>query len=79
LARGANGGWKRPFDEPIPLPDGREPDGVAQTEADHFGNCPVCGAFIDMRDLGQVLAHVHDQEIEIGEGPNPPRREAPVQ
>jgi hypothetical protein len=30
----------------------------------------------DMRDLGQVLVHVHDADIEIGEGPEPPRREA---
>jgi len=35
--------------------------------------CPVCGALIDMRDLAQLLAHVHDAEIEIGEGPEPPR------
>jgi hypothetical protein len=27
------------------------------------------GAFIDMHDLAQVLAHVHDAEMEIGEGP----------
>ena len=57
---------------------GVDPDGVANTEADHFGNCPVCGAYIDMRDLGQVLAHVHDAEIEISAGPEPPPREAPV-
>ena len=44
---------------------GIDPDGVAETEADHFGNCPICGA------LTQVLAHVHDAEIEIGEGPEP--------
>jgi hypothetical protein len=27
-----------------------------------------------MRDLDQVLAHVHDAEIEIREGPEPPRQ-----
>jgi hypothetical protein len=53
----------------IPRHNGIDVDGVAQTEVDHFGNCPVCGALIDMRDLGQVLAHVHDAEIEICEGP----------
>jgi hypothetical protein len=53
-------------------------DGVAETEADHFGNCPVCGALIDMRDLGQLLARVHDAEIEISEGPEPLPREGPV-
>ena len=50
---------------------GIDPDGVAETEADHFGNGPICGALLDMRDLTQVLAHVHDAEIEIGEGPEP--------
>ena len=58
---------------------GIDPDGIAETEADHFGNCPACGAFIDMRDLGQVLAHVHDAEIEMGEGPEPPLRDGSVQ
>jgi hypothetical protein len=54
---------------------GFDPDGIADTEADHFGNSPVCGAFLDMRDLAQMLAHAHDAKIEIGEGPEPPRRE----
>jgi hypothetical protein len=52
---------------------GIDADGVAETEADHFGNCPVCGAYLDMRDLAQMLAHVHDAEIEIGECSEPPR------
>jgi CRISPR/Cas system type I-B associated protein Csh2 (Cas7 group RAMP superfamily) len=47
---------------------GRDADGIAQTEADHHMQCPGCGQWFDMRDLGQVLAHVHDAEIEIGEG-----------
>jgi hypothetical protein len=47
---------------------GTDADGVAETEADHFGNCPVCGAYLDMRDLGQIMAHIHDAEIEICEG-----------
>jgi hypothetical protein len=53
---------------------GFDPDSAAETEADHLGNCPVCGALLDMRDLDQVLAlaHVHDAEIEISEGPEPP-------
>ncbi len=49
-------------------------DSPSRHEADHFGNCPVCGALIDMRDLAQVLAHVHDAEIEVGEGPESPER-----
>jgi hypothetical protein len=52
---------------------GFDPDGVAEREADYFGYCPVCGAHIDARDLGQVLALIHDAEIEISEGPAPPR------
>ena len=31
-----------------------------------------------MRDLGQVLAHIHDAEIEISEGAGPPERGGPV-
>ena len=57
---------------------GYDPDGTAQTEIDHFGNCPVCGALIDMRDLGQLLAHFHGAEIEVVEGASPPRK-GPVQ
>jgi hypothetical protein len=48
----------------VPRNTGIEPDAIAQTEAVHLGNCPVCGELIDMRDLGQVPAHAHDQEIE---------------
>jgi hypothetical protein len=32
-------------------------DGVAETEADHFMNCPGCGEWFDMRDLSAVLDH----------------------
>ncbi len=35
--------------------------------------CPGCGEWFDMRDLGQVLAHVHGKDVEIGEGPEPPQ------
>ena len=35
---------------------GIDPDGVAETEADHFGSCPICGALLDMRDLTQCGA-----------------------
>src|ERR1700694_686533 len=36
--------------------------------------CPGCGQWFDMLDLGKVIEHVHDAdiEIEIGEGPEPP-------
>jgi hypothetical protein len=63
----------------IPRHTGVDADGVAKTEADHLRNCPVCGAYLDMRDLGQTLAHVHDSEIEICEGPELPPRERPLQ
>jgi hypothetical protein len=55
----------------MPHHPGFDPDGTAETEADYFGNCTICGAFIDTRDLAEVLAHV--AEIEIGEGLEPPR------
>jgi hypothetical protein len=42
---------------------------VAEAEADHFMKCPGCGEWFDMRDLDQLLEHVHDAEIEICEGP----------
>jgi hypothetical protein len=58
---------------------GFDPDGIANSKADHFGNCPVCGALLDMRDLAQMLTHVHDVEIEIGEATEPPPRDGPVQ
>jgi len=32
-----------------------------------------------MCDLAQVLAHVHDAEIEIGDGPEPPVHKGPTQ
>jgi hypothetical protein len=43
-----------------------------------FMKCPGCGQRFDIRDLGQMLAHVHDAEIEISEGPEPPAREGPI-
>jgi hypothetical protein len=45
---------------------------VSGNEARPRSYCPICGALIDTRDLGQVLAHVHDAEIEVGEEPEPP-------
>jgi hypothetical protein len=41
--------------------------------------CPGCGQWFDPRDLDQILVHFHDAAIEIGEGPEPPAREKPVQ
>jgi hypothetical protein len=56
---------------------GKDVDGFAKTEAKHFGNCPIWAALLDMRDLGQVLPHVYEQEIEI-EGDGKPARNGPV-
>jgi hypothetical protein len=57
---------------------GIDPDGVAEAEADYFMKCPGCGEWFDMRDLDQLLVHVHDAEIEICGGPTPPKREGPL-
>src|SRR5437762_1331451 len=43
------------------LPSGRigvDADSTAQSEANHFGNCPVCGGCLDMCDLDQVPAEL---------------------
>jgi hypothetical protein len=50
----------------IPCRTGRDADGV-RTELENFGNCPHCGALVDMRDLKQVIEHVHDRWDEISE------------
>jgi transcription initiation factor IIE alpha subunit len=60
----------------IPRYTGRDAD--AQKELDHFGNCPHCGALVDMRDLGQVIEHVHDRWDETVEE-SPASRERPIQ
>jgi hypothetical protein len=58
---------------------GIDADGVAKTETDHDRYCPVCRAYFDMHDLSQMLAHLHDQEIETGEGEAPPPRGGELQ
>jgi len=50
---------------------------IARSEADHFMKCPGCGEWFDMRELAQVMAYVHDAEIEISESPEPPQIEKP--
>ena len=44
-------------------------DRVAETESDHFMKCPACDQWFDMLDLGQIIEHVHDAEIEVLDGP----------
>jgi hypothetical protein len=42
-----------------------KPEGSApESERDHFIRCTICGKMLDMRDLGDVLDHLHGQEIE---------------
>jgi hypothetical protein len=41
--------------------------------------CLRAGEWFEMRDLVQMMAHVHDAEIEISEGTEPPEHEWPVQ
>ena len=57
---------------------GRDVDGGAENEADHFMKCPACSQWFDMRDLAQVVEHVHDDEIDVLKEPIPPPREGPV-
>jgi hypothetical protein len=56
-------------EEAIMIKPGRAPDEFDQSEISHFGNCPVCGALVDMRDLAQVMAHAHGQEAEELDAP----------
>ena len=44
---------------------GHDPDGIAEREADHLMQCPGCGQWFDMRDLSEVIEHVHDQDVVI--------------
>ncbi|WP_156041852.1 hypothetical protein [Bradyrhizobium sp. URHD0069] len=52
---------------------GQDVNGIARTDADHHMKCPACGQWFDMRDLAQVVEHIHDGEIEVLEGPAPRR------
>jgi len=63
---GLSPSWRRRAENPAPsVWRGRQSARENREEA---------GALLDMRDLAQVRAHVHDAEIEIGEGPEPPAR-----
>jgi len=47
-------------------------DGIAKTEADHFMKCQAAGSG-SMCAIWAECSHMHDAEIEISEGPDPPR------
>jgi hypothetical protein len=49
--------------------DSENPD---RPEIKHFGNCDVCGALVDMRDLTQVMEHMHGREpLDLTGQPDP--------
>lgn len=35
-----------------------------RNDLEHFIRCPICGKMLDMRDLGDVMDHLHGQKIE---------------
>jgi hypothetical protein len=43
----------------VPSYTGTDSEDPRRPEIEHFGNCPVCGALLDMRDLGQIIEHMH--------------------
>lgn len=44
--------------------EGKPQSPPPQSERDHFICCTSCGNMLDMRELGDVLDHLHGQEIE---------------
>jgi hypothetical protein len=48
---------------------GRDADGIAKTDGGRSSHEMPRLRAVDMRDLGQVLEHVHDAEVEVSEGP----------
>jgi hypothetical protein len=56
----------------IPHYTGTDSEKSARPELEHYGNCDVCGALVDMRDLAQVMAHMHGrQPIDLPDKPDP--------
>ena len=56
----------------IPRYTGTDSENPERPELEHFGNCSICGALIDMRDLAQVMAHMHGAEpIDLTDQPDP--------
>lgn len=42
---------------------GQPADGAPADRQSHFTVCPGCGARIDMRDLDEVVRHIHGEEV----------------
>ena len=49
----------------IPGHTGLEIDEPDRLELDHFELCPVCGQLFDLRDLDQVMDHLHAPDVDI--------------
>jgi hypothetical protein len=46
----------------VPRYTGTDSESPERPEIEHFGNCDVCGALVDMRDLAQVMEHMHGRQ-----------------
>ena len=56
----------------FPSYTGADSENTDRPEIEHFGNCDVCGALVDMRDLAQVMAHMHGREpLDLTDKPDP--------
>jgi hypothetical protein len=44
---------------------GQDVNGTAGAEADHRMKCPARGQWFDMRDLAQVVEHIHNDEMRL--------------
>ncbi|WOH53514.1 hypothetical protein [Bradyrhizobium sp. sBnM-33] len=50
-------------------------DDPDRLEIEIFGKCPVCGALVDMRDLAQVMTHMHGgQPLDVTGKPKPDKQ-----
>jgi DNA-binding CsgD family transcriptional regulator len=65
-AEGGKGMTHRPVKAPRGKYIGTLRGKPSESEAEHFKPCPNCGAPLDQRDLGQVLAHDTPLHIERG-------------
>lgn len=46
----------------IPSYTGTDSENPERPEIEHFWNCSIYGALVDMRGLAQVMAHMHGRE-----------------
>ena len=51
---------------------GTDSENPERPEIEHFGNCDVCGALVDMRDMAQVMTHMHERvPLDLTDLPDP--------